>query len=94
MDLSKKLGPVFKLQLGGTDVIVTVDADDTRPLFRHEGRFPHRPPFPALHHYRQQKFGSIGIVPGNGEECYKFRAATSIYLRSSSSICSSVVYGQ
>ncbi|KAJ9594261.1 hypothetical protein L9F63_014317 [Diploptera punctata] len=81
LDLSKKLGAVFKLRLSGTDIIVTVDADDTRTLFRHEGRLPHRPPFPALLHYRQHKFGSIGIVPGNGEDWYKFRAAILPLLR-------------
>ncbi|XP_069692677.1 probable cytochrome P450 49a1 [Periplaneta americana] len=75
VDMSRKFGPVFKLRLGGTDFVVTVDAEDTRTMFRHEGRYPYRPPFPALHYYRQNTFGSIGIVPGNGEEWYKFRAA-------------------
>ncbi|KAJ4431876.1 hypothetical protein ANN_20482 [Periplaneta americana] len=64
VDMSRKFGPVFKLRLGGTDFVVTVDAEDTRTMFRHEGRYPYRPPFPALHYYRQNTFGSIGIVPG------------------------------
>lgn len=75
MDLSRQLGPVFKLRLSGADSVVTVDADDTRTMFRHEGRHPFRPSFPAVQHYRQKRFGSVGIVPGNGEEWYKFRAA-------------------
>ncbi|PSN54195.1 hypothetical protein C0J52_03559 [Blattella germanica] len=76
-----RLGPVFKLRLNGTELVITVDADDTRTLFRHEGRLPHRPPFPALLYYRQHKFGSIGIVPGNGGDWYKFRAAILPLLR-------------
>ncbi|XP_021914797.1 probable cytochrome P450 49a1 isoform X1 [Zootermopsis nevadensis] len=83
MDLSRQLGPVFKLRLNGADIVVTVDADDTRTMFRHEGRLPYRPPFPAVQHYRQKTFGSIGIVPGNGEEWYKYRAAILPLLRTS-----------
>jgi cytochrome P450 len=64
MDLSRQLGPVFKLQLNGADFVVTVDADDTRTMFRHEGRLPFRPSFPAVQYYRRKAYGSIGIVPG------------------------------
>lgn len=64
VDLSQKLGPVFKLRLNNEDIVITVDADDTQTMFRHEGRRPRRPPFPALYHYRKKTFGSIGIVPG------------------------------
>jgi hypothetical protein len=64
MDLSRQLGPVFKMKLNGADIVVTVDADDTRTMFRHEGRHPFRPPFPAVEYYRQKTYGSIGIVPG------------------------------
>ncbi|XP_075229095.1 putative cytochrome P450 49a1 isoform X2 [Lycorma delicatula] len=74
-DLSKELGPVFKLRLGGEDYVITTNADDTRTLFLNEGRKPHRPSFPALIHYRKNTFGSIGIVPGNGDEWYHFRQA-------------------
>jgi hypothetical protein len=63
MDLSRQLGPVFKLRLNGADFIVTVDADDIRTMFHHEGRYPFRPPFPAVQHYRQKTFGSVGMVP-------------------------------
>jgi hypothetical protein len=68
MDLSRQLGPVFKLRLNGTDSVVTVDADDTRTMFRHEGRHPFRPSFPAVQHYRQKAFGTMGIVPGQVKE--------------------------
>lgn len=64
MDLSRQLGPVFKLRLSGADSVVTVDADDTRTMFRYEGRHPFRPSFPAVQHYRQKRFGSVGVVPG------------------------------
>jgi hypothetical protein len=55
---------VFKLRLSGADSVVTVDADDTRTMFRYEGRHPFRPSFPAVQHYRQKRFGSVGVVPG------------------------------
>lgn len=80
-DISKELGPIFKLNLGGTQIVVSVDADDARTLYRHEGRLPHRPPFPALYHYRKKTFNSIGIVPGNGEEWYKYRSAVTPLLK-------------
>uniref|UniRef100_A0A1B6MLQ6 Cytochrome P450 n=1 Tax=Graphocephala atropunctata TaxID=36148 RepID=A0A1B6MLQ6_9HEMI len=74
-DLSKKLGPIFRLRLNGEDIVITVNADDTRTMYQHEGLRPHRPAFPALYHYRKNNFNSIGIVPGNGEEWYHFRRA-------------------
>lgn len=63
MDLSRQLGPVYKLRLNGADFVVTVDADDIRTMFHHEGRYPFRPPFPAVQQYRQKTFGSVGMVP-------------------------------
>lgn len=75
VDLSKQLGPIFKLNLNNEDILITTDADDTQTMFRHEGRKPYRPPFPALYHYRKNAFGSVGIVPGNGDEWYYFRKA-------------------
>lgn len=64
IDLSKKFGPVFRLKLNGEDIVITVDAEDTRNLYQNEGVRPFRPPFPALYHYRKNKFNSVGIVPG------------------------------
>ncbi|XP_063240685.1 probable cytochrome P450 49a1 [Bacillus rossius redtenbacheri] len=80
-ELSTRLGSVFKLRLNGEDIVITVDAYDTRELFRHEGRYPYRPTFPALYHFRQKQFRSIGIVPGNGAEWHRFRAAVLPLLR-------------
>ncbi|GLV45684.1 Cytochrome P450 12b2 [Carabus blaptoides fortunei] len=80
-DISQQLGPIFKLNLGGTYIVVSVDADDARTLYRHEGRLPHRPPFPALYYYRKKMFNSIGIVPGNGEEWYVYRSAVTPLLK-------------
>lgn len=72
-DISKKLGPIFKLKLGGTNIVFTTDADHTETLCRNEGKLPIRPPFPALLHYRHRTYGSVGVVPGNGKEWYKYR---------------------
>ncbi|KAI4469416.1 cytochrome p450 family 4 [Holotrichia oblita] len=72
-DISAKLGTIFKLNLGGTNLIVSTDADHTEALFRNEGKYPIRPAFPALLHYRRVNYGSVGVVPGNGEEWYKYR---------------------
>ncbi|KAK9718153.1 Cytochrome P450 [Popillia japonica] len=72
-DISAKLGPIFKLKLGGANIIITTDADYTEALVRHEGKYPIRPTFPALLHYRRLNYGSVGVVPGNGEEWYKYR---------------------
>uniref|UniRef100_A0A1B6H6M0 Cytochrome P450 n=1 Tax=Homalodisca liturata TaxID=320908 RepID=A0A1B6H6M0_9HEMI len=74
-DLSKKLGPIFRLRLNGEDIVITVDANDTRTMYQHEGLRPHRPSFPALYHYRKKNFNSVGIVPGNGDEWYHYRKA-------------------
>ncbi|KAG8277544.1 hypothetical protein J6590_040551 [Homalodisca vitripennis] len=74
-DLSKKLGPIFRLRLNGEDIVITVDANDTRTMYQHEGLRPHRPSFPALYYYRKKNFNSVGIVPGNGDEWYHYRKA-------------------
>ncbi|KAJ8957083.1 hypothetical protein NQ318_007296 [Aromia moschata] len=73
-DISKNLGPIFKLNLGGANLLITTDANQTRTLFRSEGLRPIRPPFPALYYYRKKTFNSVGVVPGNGEEWHKFRS--------------------
>lgn len=81
LDLSKTLGPVFKLNLNGNDIVITTDADDVKTLFYNEGKLPFRPAFPALYHYRKNNFNSVGIVPGNGEEWYKFRSGVNSLLK-------------
>ncbi|KAJ8924762.1 hypothetical protein NQ315_000915 [Exocentrus adspersus] len=82
-DISKQLGPIFKLNLGGRDIVITTNADHTETLFRNEGLRPNRPPFPALYHYRNQAFNSVGVVPGNGEEWYRFRSGVTPLLKTS-----------
>lgn len=64
-------------------MLISTDADHTEILFRNEGKLPIRPSFPALVHYRKNNFNSIGIVPGNGEEWYKFRKGVIPLLKSS-----------
>nr|WCC58044.1 cytochrome P450 [Pharsalia antennata] len=80
-DISKKLGPIFRLNLGGQDLVISTNADHTETLFRNEGVRPNRPPFPALYHYRKKVFNSVGVVPGNGDEWYKFRSGVTSLLK-------------
>ncbi|XP_057662779.1 cytochrome P450 CYP12A2-like [Diorhabda carinulata] len=82
-DISSKLGPIFRLKLGGADMVITTNADDTETLFRNEGIRPVRPSFPALYHYRQKCFNSVGVVPAVGEEWYKFRTGVNPLLKNS-----------
>jgi len=63
-DLSKQLGPIFKLNLAGTEILVCLDPEDARSMFQHEGLRPFRPAFPALEQFRKKAYGSSGIVPG------------------------------
>lgn len=63
-DLMQKHGPIFRLRLGPSELLIITDPEDTRTLYQHEGRRPHRPPFPAMEYYRHKTFGSCGIVPG------------------------------
>ncbi|KAF5282396.1 hypothetical protein FQA39_LY17593 [Lamprigera yunnana] len=81
IDISKTLGPIFRLKLGGINIVMSTDAEVTETLFRNEGKMPVRPPFPALIHYRQKTFNSVGIVPGNGKEWYKFRTGATVLLK-------------
>ncbi|XP_008190935.1 cytochrome P450 CYP12A2 [Tribolium castaneum] len=81
VDISKTLGPIFKLNLGGSAMVVTLDPDHTRILFQNEGTRPERPPFPALLHFRRKRFSSVGVVPGNGEEWYKMRKGVTPLLK-------------
>lgn len=62
-------------------MVVTLDPDHTRLLFQNEGTKPERPPFPALLHFRQKRFSSVGVVPGNGEEWYKLRKGVTPLLK-------------
>jgi hypothetical protein len=63
-DLSKQLGPIFKLNLAGTEILVCLDPEDARSMFQYEGLRPYRPAFPALEQFRKKTYGSSGIVPG------------------------------
>ncbi|XP_059489347.1 probable cytochrome P450 49a1 [Neocloeon triangulifer] len=79
--LAKELGPVFKLKLGSTEMVISIDPEDSKKMFQAEGVRPFRPSFPALEHYRKNTYGSFGIVPGNGSEWYKFRKAINPLLK-------------
>lgn len=61
--------------------MITTEPDDAKEMFRYEGKLPNRPAFPALLHYRWNTFKSIGVVPGNGEEWYKFRGGINPLLK-------------
>lgn len=54
-----------------------------KTLFLNEGKYPVRPPFPALVHYRKKRFNSIGVVPGNGGDWYKLRSGVTPLLKNS-----------
>lgn len=56
-------------------MVITLDANHGRILANNEGKYPNRPSFPALLHYRKAVFKSTGVVPGNGTEWFKFRQA-------------------
>lgn len=56
-------------------MVITLDANHGRILSNNEGKYPKRPSFPALLHYRKTVFNSTGVVPGNGIEWFKFRQA-------------------
>lgn len=74
-DIEHMLGPVFKLILGGTTMIVVTRVEDTKTLFAHEGKHPARPIFPALSLLRKKPFGTGGLVSENGVEWYRLRKA-------------------
>ncbi|GJQ87090.1 hypothetical protein Trydic_g23943 [Trypoxylus dichotomus] len=80
-DIALKLGPIFRLKLGGANIVITTNADHAEILLRNEGKYPIRPPFPALLHYRNKTYGSVGVVPGNGEEWYKYRQGVTSLLK-------------
>lgn len=62
-------------------MLVSLDPDHARILFRNEGPRPVRPPFPALLYHRKKTFNSSGVVPGNGDEWYKFRQGVNPLLK-------------
>lgn len=81
-NLSKEYGPIFKLNLlGGSDVVITLNPEDARTLFRHEGLLPRRPTFPALVKCRKEMFGAVGIVPAEGNEWKRLRSGANELLK-------------
>jgi len=61
-DIERMLGPVFKLMLGGTTMVVVTRVEDAKTMFAHEGKHPARPIFPALNLLRKKPFGTGGLV--------------------------------
>ncbi|XP_050523737.1 probable cytochrome P450 49a1 isoform X2 [Daktulosphaira vitifoliae] len=72
-NLECKLGPVFKLKLGGRTMVITTRAEDTKIMFSNEGKNPVRPGFPALNILRKKLFNSGGLISENGPEWYRLR---------------------
>lgn len=77
------MGPIFKLNLNGEDVVITLNADDVKTIVKNEGPLPQRPIFPALAHYRKKNFHCAGIVPENGESWLSNRQLINPLLKSS-----------
>lgn len=61
-DLERRLGPVFRLILGGQTMVVVTRVEDTKIMFANEGKYPARPIFPALNLLRKKPFGTGGVV--------------------------------
>lgn len=61
-DIERKLGPVFKLMLGDTTMVVITRVEDIKTMFAYEGKQPARPIFPALTLLRKKPFGTGGLV--------------------------------
>lgn len=76
-DLERKLGPVFRLVLGGQTMVITTRVEDTKLMYANEGLYPSRPIFPALNLLRQKPFGTGGII--SELEYFKYMSFT-IYL--------------
>lgn len=61
-DMERRLGPVFRLVLGGQTMAVVTRAEDAKTMFAAEGRYPSRPTFPALNLLRRKSFGTGGVI--------------------------------
>lgn len=61
-DLERKLGPVFRLMLGGQTMAVVTRVEDVKTMVANEGKYPSRPTFPALNLLRGKSFGTGGVI--------------------------------
>ena len=62
-DMQKQYGDISKLQMGNQNQVLVFNPDDIRQIFYHEGKYPQRPTFEALKHYRRKKYATVGVVP-------------------------------
>ncbi|KAL1457172.1 hypothetical protein WDU94_001832 [Cyamophila willieti] len=75
--------PIIKLILNGKPMVFTVNADDTRTMFQHEGKRPERPSLKALQIIREKNDQSIGVIVSNGDTWHKLRAGVTPLLKKS-----------
>lgn len=83
MDLCKQYGPIVHLKLG-LDFIFLFDPDAIANVFRNEPKFPVRPLFDALLHYRKrkpEKYLRMGMFTENGNDWFYLRSLVNPLLR-------------
>lgn len=71
--LHQQYGDIVSLKMGAQNMILVFTPDSVQTIFQHEGKFPERPTFEALKKIRKQEYGAVGLVPGDGEEWYRWR---------------------
>ncbi|XP_035215853.1 cytochrome P450 302a1, mitochondrial-like isoform X2 [Stegodyphus dumicola] len=84
-DLYKSYGPIVRLDLGKSMVLL-FNPDDIQKLLEMDVKYPRRPPFEALSHYRLQrkeKYSSAGLVSENGPEWLRLRKAVGFIMDTS-----------
>lgn len=74
-------GPIFKEKLGPVTNISIADPNLVEEVFRNEGKFPNRPPYPSWTIYKKMRKQANGLMTVvNGEEWSKCRTAISKHM--------------
>ncbi|KAL4234721.1 hypothetical protein ACF0H5_006363 [Mactra antiquata] len=68
-----KYGRIFKEKLGPVTNLSIADPKLVEEIFRHEGKYPNRPPYEAWTLYKDMRNRSRGILSAYGEEWWKIR---------------------
>ncbi|KAG8187355.1 hypothetical protein JTE90_016905 [Oedothorax gibbosus] len=81
-DLHKQYGPVVRLDLG-IKMLLLFSPEDIKKLFYLGERYPNRPMFEALRHYRLKRsdaYSCGGLVSENGEQWGRLRKAVNFIM--------------